>query len=143
MLSTHTAKKMKVLIVDDNEPVRRALALVISQLPDFELCASAANASEALCSIDSLVPDIAIIDISLKDRSGVELVKEIKSIHDNVRILVWSLHGEQAYAEMAIRAGAMGYITKERAIEGITDALRQIAAGKRYLNPTIAAKLGD
>jgi DNA-binding NarL/FixJ family response regulator len=60
-----------------------------------------------------------------------------------VSILVWSLHGEQAYAELAIRAGAMGYITKDRAIEGMTDALRQIAAGKPYLNPAIATKLDD
>jgi DNA-binding NarL/FixJ family response regulator len=143
MLSPHTTKKTKVLIVDDNEPVRRALALVISQLPDFELCGSSGNASEALSSIDSLKPDIAIIDISLKDTNGVELVKEIKTVHDHVSILVWSLHGEQAYAELAIRAGAMGYITKDRAIEGMTDALRQIAAGKPYLNPAIATKLDD
>jgi DNA-binding NarL/FixJ family response regulator len=86
-------------------------------------------------------PDIIITDISLKKSDGIDLIKRIKARDENARILVWSMHSENTYADRALRAGAMGYITKEQATEKIIDAIRQVLAGKFYLSPAMREKL--
>jgi DNA-binding NarL/FixJ family response regulator len=131
----------KVLIVDDHPAVREALAIRISKLPDLEVCGEAAGLPEALRLIADMQPDIAIIDISLKSGDGLDLIKRIKARGENVRMLVWSMYGESLYAERALRAGALGYITKEQATDLIVEAIRQVLTGKVYLSPAMTEKL--
>lgn len=131
-------RKNRVLIVDDSKPICEAISVIIATLPDFEFCATATNETDAIRIVRELQPDIAIIDISLNDSCGLDLVRKIRSIDEDLKILVWSLHSEKDYQIIAIRAGATGYITKDRAIHGITEALRQIAAGKRYFMPPLS-----
>src|SRR6516162_1860044 len=91
-------KRIRVLIVDDHPAVREALALRIGRQSDLEVCGEAADMSEALHLIASTKPDVAVVDISLKTGNGIDLIKRIKDRNDNIRILVWSMHGESLYA---------------------------------------------
>lgn len=139
MLSS-TAGRTRVLLIDDNQQVRRALATLLSTLPDFEVCGEAATSEEAMRLISEINPDLAVVDISLKHSNGIDLIKQIRALNDRVRILVWSLHCEYSYAKAALDAGALGYITKEQSIDSITDALRQIARGETYTSTSVAMK---
>lgn len=133
--------KKRILIVDDHPAVREALSIRISRLPDLEVCGEAADIAEALQLVHTTNPDVAIIDVALKNADGVELIKQIKSRDDKVRMLVWSMYGEHVYAERALRAGAMGYITKEQAMDRIIEAIRQVLAGKIYVSDALREKL--
>ena len=139
--STSLPTRAKVLIVDDHPAVREALAFRISRLPDLEVCGEATDQSEAMQLVAEKDPDIAVIDISLKKGSGIDLIKRIKANSQKVRMLVWSMHGENLYAERALRAGAMGYITKEQAMGQMIQAIRQVMGGKVYLSPLMTEKL--
>jgi DNA-binding NarL/FixJ family response regulator len=133
--------KAKVLIVDDHPAVREALVIRISTLPDMEVCGEAADAQEAMDIVAEKKPTVAIIDITLRNGSGIDLIKRIQARDQDVRLLVWSMHAETLYAERALRAGAMGYITKEQATSQMIDAIRQVIAGKIYLSPRMTDEL--
>jgi DNA-binding NarL/FixJ family response regulator len=133
--------RAKVLIVDDHPAVREALMIRISQVPGLEVCGQAEDVGDALRLIDETKPDVAIVDIALKTGDGIDLIKRIKARNDDVRMLVWSMYGEDLYAERALRAGANGYITKEHATDRIVDAIREVLAGKVYLSPAMSEKL--
>lgn len=126
--------RAKILIVDDHPAVREGLALRIAGQPDLEVCGQAADVPEALRALPATRPDIAVVDISLKNGNGLDLIKRLKTHPHPVRILVWSMHGENLYAERALRAGAEGYITKEEATDQIIEAIRQVRDGKIYLS---------
>ncbi len=128
----------RVLIVDDHPAVREALSIRIGNAPDLEVCGQAKDVAEALRLVDEQKPDVAVVDIVLKDGDGIDLIKRIRLRYDVVRILVWSMYDETMYAERALRAGAHGYITKEHATEKIVEAIREILAGRVYLSPAMS-----
>src|SRR5882724_3285945 len=98
-----TKKRARVLIVDDHPAVREALALRIGRQPDLQVCGEAADVIEALRLYSETRPDVAVVDISLKTGSGIDLIKRIRDHNENVRILVWSMHSESLYAPRALR----------------------------------------
>jgi DNA-binding NarL/FixJ family response regulator len=132
---------VKILVVDDHPAVREALAARIAQNPDLEICGEAEDETEALRLAAEMRPDIIITDITLKKGDGIDLIKRITSRDEDARILVWSMHGENLYAERALRAGARGYITKEQATQQIIEAIRQVLAGKIFMSPDLREKL--
>ena len=134
-------KRARVLIVDDHPAVREALALRIGRQPDLEVCGEAADMSEALRLVAETQPDVAVIDISLKTGSGIDLIKRIKDRNDHVRMLVWSMHSESLYAERALRAGALGYINKDQATDKIVEAIRRVLEGKVWLSEAMAERM--
>jgi len=136
-----TVKRGRVLIVDDHPAVREALALRIAREPDLEVCGEAADMGDALRLIAEARPDVAVVDITLKTGSGIDLIKRIKDRNNHVRILVWSMHSESLYAERALRAGALGYMTKDQATDRIVEAIRQVLAGKVWLSDAMAERL--
>jgi len=113
----------------------------ISRQPDLEVCGEAADMTEALRLVADTQPDLAIVDISLKTGSGIDLIKRIKDRNDSVRMLVWSMHSESLYAERALRAGALGYINKDQATDKIIDAIRRVLEGKVYVSDEMAEKM--
>lgn len=129
-----TTKRARVLIVDDHPAVRMALAMLIGQQADLEVCGEAADLGEALRLVADTEPDVAVIDISLKTGCGIDLIKRIKDRNDRVRMLVWSTHSEALYAERALRAGALGYINKNQATDKIVEGIRRVVEGKVYLS---------
>jgi DNA-binding NarL/FixJ family response regulator len=141
MSGTNTRKRARVLIVDDHPAVRDGLAFKIGRQPDLEVCGEAANVSEALRLLDDSRPDIAVVDITLKTGNGIDLIKRIKARNDHVRILVWSMHSEWLYAERALRAGAMGYISKDQATEEIITAIRRLQDDKVYLSDATSERM--
>lgn len=134
-------KRARIVIVDDHPAVREALASRIGRQPDLEVCGEAADMSEALRLVADTQPDLAVIDISLKTGSGIELIKRIKDRNDSVRMLVWSMHSESLYAERALRAGALGYINKDQATDKIVEAIRRVLEGKVFLSDAMAEKM--
>jgi DNA-binding NarL/FixJ family response regulator len=130
-----------VLIVDDHPAVREALSIRIGRVADLKVCGEAADTADALRMVAEIRPDLAVIDIALKTGNGIDLIKRIRARHDRVGILVWSMYSEALYAERALRAGAMGYITKEEATGQIIEALRQVKAGKVYLSAAMTDRL--
>ncbi len=131
----------RVLLVDDHPVVRQGLAQLINGESDMEVCGQAESASEALKAIKQDEPDAAVVDISLKDSNGIELIKDLKVRHPQLPVLVLSMHDESFYAERCLRAGARGYITKEEAIETVLTAIRRVLSGDLYLSENMASKM--
>jgi DNA-binding NarL/FixJ family response regulator len=141
MSRNKTKKKSRVLIVDDHPAVREALALRIGQQPDLEVCGEAADQGEALRLIAGAMPDVAVVDITLKKGSGIDLIKRIRERDERVRVVVWSMHSEALYAERALRAGALGYVNKDQATDRIVDAIRSALGGKVYLSEAMTTRV--
>ena len=121
--------KIKILLVDDHPLVREGVANLINQQPDFEVCGEAASEPQALEIIGTMKPDVAVVDLSLENGSGLELIKSIKAMHPTVAMLALSMHDESLYAERALRAGARGYIMKNEGGEKLVEAIRQVLQG--------------
>ena len=135
--------EIKILLVDDHPLVRQGLADMIGRHPDLKVCGEAENEPEALELIGSVQPAVAIVDISLENGSGIELVKSIKAIHPEVKSLVLSMHDESLYAERALRAGARGYIMKREAAKKIIDGIRSVMAGRLFISEKISAVMAE
>lgn len=131
----------RVLLVEDHPIVRQGLTELIEQEPDLSVCGVAASVPEALQAIAAEQPDIALVDLSLQDTSGIELIKDIKARQPQLPVLVLSMHDETLYAERALRAGARGYIMKEEATERVMTAIRKVLSGEIYLSERMSARL--
>ena len=126
--------KTRILVADDHYVVRMGVTAIINHEPDMEVTGEADTAKDAIQLIRNTSPDLAIIDITLKESSGLELVKSIKALSIGVPVLVLSMHEESLYAERALRAGATGYITKHQAADEVLAAIRRVLAGEVYLS---------
>lgn len=127
-------KAFKVLLVDDHPIVRRGLREIISREKDLEVCGEAGSATEAMEQIDETSPDLVIVDLSLNETGGLELIKQIRATDQSVKMLVATMHDEAIYAERSLHAGANGYINKEEATDHLIGAVRQVLRGKTYLS---------
>lgn len=136
----HAGKK-KVFVIDDHPIVRERVAELINQESDLIVCGEAEEAVQAVKQVAAAAPDIAIVDITLKDTYGIELIKQLKELHPKLPILVLSMHDESVYGERALRAGAKGYLTKQEASKKIIDAIRRILRGEIYVSDKLAGAL--
>jgi DNA-binding NarL/FixJ family response regulator len=127
-------KTYRVVLIDDHPMVRERLSQLLRTQTDLETCGEAESLVSALQLIERQQPDVAIVDISLKNSSGLDLIKELSNRFPHVRVLVLSMYEENLYAERALRAGARGYITKQEATEKIIHAIHTILKGQIYLN---------
>jgi DNA-binding NarL/FixJ family response regulator len=134
-------KTVKILIVDDHPIVREGLAARLARQPDFEVCGEAEDVVDAIEKVKSTRPHIVIVDLSLKSGQGLDLIKRIKALDLNTKMLVSSMYDESLYAERSLRAGAMGYVNKQEVSEKIIDAIRQVIDGKIYLSPRMTERL--
>ena len=134
-------KKSRILLVDDHAVVRFGIAALINRQADMEVCGEEEDGSCAMNAITTLMPDLVIADISLKDSSGLELMRNIKAQYPKMPVLVVSVHDETIYAEVAFRAGALGYLNKEEAIDKILTAIRRVLSGEVYVSDVLGAKL--
>lgn len=126
--------RAQVVLVEDHPMFREQLAQLINKQPDMAVCAEAANATDGFTVINREQPALAIIDITLRDSSGLELLKDLRAQGIKLPVLMLSMHSESLYAERALRAGANGYITKEEASAKVMTAIRQVLAGEIYLD---------
>ena len=134
-------KKSRILVVDDHPMVREWLAQMINRETDLTVCGEAADAASTLTMIESLKPEMAIVDLTMKDSHGTELVREIATHFPSLPVLVLSMHDESLYAERAMRAGAKGYIAKQEAGDKIRSAIRSVLNGQIYLSEAVASRI--
>lgn len=139
--SANAHEPSRVLIVDDHPIVRRGLTQLIEQEPDLSVCGEACDADTAASAMASLAPDIALVDLMLNGAGGTELIRNLKTLHASVPILVISMHDEAVYAERALRAGAHGYIMKEEATGQVLTALRKVLKGDVYVSERVVGRL--
>ena len=131
----------RIVVVDDHPSTREGLITRIDLESDLEVCGEAADVDDALELIKTERPDVAVIDVSLKTGNGIELIKLVKSQYPRIRMLVWSMYEESLYAERALRAGAMGYINKEKVTGVIIDAIRSVLKGDIFLSHEMSSKM--
>jgi len=134
-------KIIRIVIVDDHPLVRERLVELINREPDLEVCGEAEDRHEAIKIIASTRPHLAVIDLSLKNSLGIELIKDLQASHPEVLMLVVSMQDELIYAQRCIRAGARGYITKQQASRNVMQAIRQILDGNIYLSQAVSNQL--
>lgn len=134
-------KKAGIFIVDDHPLLRQGLAQLIDQEADLAFVGEANDAAEALRGIEKTKPDLAIVDISLKGTSGIELTKSILAAHPKVLVLVISMYDESVYLERALKAGAKGYLTKREATDHVIAAIRRVLHGDIYVSEKWRDKL--
>lgn len=132
---------VKILIVDDHPSVREGLALRISLHSDLEVCGEADSEDQALALVKQMAPDLVLVDISLKNGHGIELIKRIRSLDPAIKMLVITGFQESLYAERAFRAGALGYLNKQESNEKMIEAIRTVLAGERFLSPKMSRRL--
>lgn len=135
--------KTKIYLVDDHPLVREWLTNLIHQQFDLVVCGESEDAPHALREIAATAPDVAIVDISLKSGSGIELIKNLKAMQPDVVVIVLSMHDERLYAERALRAGARGYIMKSETAKKVVMVIRQVLAGKIYMSESLAAVFAE
>lgn len=133
--------KTKILLVEDHPIFRQGLAQLINSVSDMTVCGEAEDFAEALRLIKETNPDLVIVDITLKNRNGIELIKDIKQLHPAVKTIVLSMHDEKVYAQRALRAGAKGYIMKLEASENILKIIHHVLAGNVYVSNEIVTKI--
>jgi len=133
--------RKRVLVVDDHAVVRYGITQLLSREGDLVVCGEEEDAGCALDAIRRLSPDLVIADLSLKDSSGLELARNIRAEFPSLPILVVSAHDESVYADVALRAGAMGYLMKEDALDRVVDAARRVLSGDVYLSQTQTARM--
>ncbi|MBW8039623.1 MAG: response regulator transcription factor [Planctomycetes bacterium] len=135
--------KSRIVIVDDHPIVREGLSDLINKEDDLAVCGEAEDGQGAMAVIKELEPDIAIVDISLQETSGLELIKDLKVQHPSMPVLALSMYEESLYAERVLRAGAKGYIMKREATKNVVMAIRKVLSGQLYLSEKMAITLVD
>jgi DNA-binding NarL/FixJ family response regulator len=135
-----TERKRKILIVDDHPIFCLGMSQLINKEKDLEVCGSEESAAKACKAIAKLKPDLVIVDISLKDSDGIDLVKDIIARYEDLPVLVLSMYDESLYAERALQAGARGYVMKQEAITQVVEALRKVLKGEIYASDSVKEK---
>lgn len=133
--------RKKVFLVEDHPVTREGFAQLINYQSDLQVCGQAGNAARAMAGIEATRPDLAIIDISLVESNGLELIKNLKARYPNLGMLVLSTHDESLYAERAMRAGARGYVMKQAPTAEVMDAIRATLKGEIYLSESMQTKM--
>lgn len=133
--------KTRIFIVDDHALIRRGLATLIGNESDMEVCGQAEDAPAALRDIMKIQPELVILDISLKNNSGLELLKNIQAFNPKIQILVLSMHPESVYALRVLKAGARAYVMKQEVLGKVLEAVRRIRGGSLFVSDLIANQM--
>jgi DNA-binding NarL/FixJ family response regulator len=139
--SSDRKSRTEVFLVDDHPAVREALAAAVNSKISMQVVGESATADKALYFLHRHVPDVVVVDISLEDAHGLDLIRDIRTEHPEVRVVVFSMHDEGVYAERAIRAGASGYVMKAEPPQTVVEAIQTVSQGDVYLSPHITSRI--
>jgi len=131
----------RILIVDDHEIVRRGLKEIVSERPDLVVAGEATNGAEALELARARKFDVAIVDVAMPGRGGLDILKELRVARPALKIIVLSMYSEEQYAVRSLRDGALAYLTKGNAAEELLQAIETVSRGERYITPRVAERL--
>ena len=134
-------KRKRILLVDDHPLMRRGQADLLNREPDLEVCGEAGTAREAMEAIAKLKPDLALVDMALPDKDGLELIKDIQALHPGLPVLAMSMQDESLYAARVLRAGGRGYVMKAEGPERLAEAIQTGLSGQVALRPRVSAKV--
>lgn len=135
------AGKKQIFIVDDHPMMREGLAQLIAHEPDLAICGEAGTSREALDLVGKTNPDLVLVDISLPDKSGLELIKDLLALHPKLPVLVISMHDESLHAERVLRAGGRGYIMKQEGGKKMIEAIRRVLSGQIYVSEKMSGRI--
>jgi len=136
-----STRRARVFVVDDHPIVREGLTQLVNQEPDLQVCGEAGSARQALKAMAESKPDVAVVDLSLRETSGIQLIKDIKTRHPDLGVVVLSMYDERFHAERALAAGASGYIMKTEATDKVVVAIRRVFAGGIYLSNQMTTRV--
>jgi len=139
--SSSRQKRKQILLVDDHPLMRREQADLLSREPDLMVCGEASTAREAMEAIAKLKPDLVLVDMSLPDKDGLELIKDIQALHLGLPVLAMSMQDESLYAARVLRAGGRGYVMKAEGPERLAAAIRTVLSGQVALSPRMSEKV--
>lgn len=132
---------IRVFLVDDHPAILEAIRDRIEETIDIEVCGEAGSSEKAFRQIEELEPDVAIVDISLEDAHGLDLVQNVRAQHPDIQVMVFSMYDEMVYAERAIRAGASGYLMKSEPTDDLIEAIRVVNDGEVFLSRNMASRI--
>lgn len=141
--AAHSIQRKRILLVEDHPLMREGIAAWIAREPDLEVCAQAGSAAEALRVIEAQTPDLVVADINLPGRSGLELLKDLKPLRPDLRVLILSMFEEDVYALRTLQAGAWGYVTKNAGGVQVVAAVREVLAGRRFFSARVTSQILD
>ena len=141
METSSSSSRLSIVVVDDHPAVRDAIAQAVNAQPDMDLVGVAGSAADAFDLLRAHRPDVAVVDISLGDAHGLDLVQNLRAEHPDLEVVVFSMYDEAVYAERALRAGARGYVRKSEPTAAVTEAIRAAAAGEIYLARRAASRI--
>jgi DNA-binding NarL/FixJ family response regulator len=136
-------RRRRLVIVDDHPIVREGLVQQINRQPDLVVCAEASNVSQAWAAVEKHQPDLVLVDINLPGRSGLELIRDLRTHAPAVPTLVLSMHDESVFAERVLRAGGRGYVSKEAGGDELVAAIRRVLSGQIYVSESVSTRLLD
>lgn len=134
---------IRVIITDDHAIVRQGLRKILSETDDITVAGEAETGLQAIKAVRENAFDVMLLDISLPDRSGIEVLKQIKKEQSKLTVLMLSMHTEHEFAVRALKAGAAGYLNKQSAPSQLVTAIRQVAAGEKYISAALAQELAN
>lgn len=137
------ADMIRLLMVDDHAIVRYGLRQIVSETEDIAVVAEAASAAQAMRMVREQEFDVVLLDISLPDKNGLEVLKQIRRDHPKLAVLILSMHSEDEFGVRAIKAGASGYLTKQSAPSQLVTAIRQVANGRKYVSTALAEEIAN
>ena len=140
-MKTTENKSIKIIIADDHPLFRRGLKHALEETNDIQVIGESSNGEDLLSLIKDCIPEIILLDISMPGKSGLDLLKQLKSEYPKLPILILSVYSEEQYAVRFLKAGASGYLTKESAAEKLAEAIRKIVGGGKYASPEVIEKL--
>jgi two-component system invasion response regulator UvrY len=132
---------ISILVVDDHALIRKGLKLLLDDTPDIRVTGEAENGIQTINMVREHHFDLVLLDLSLPDKNGIEVLKQLKTEHPNIKIIVLSMYPENQYGVRALKAGAYGYLNKQSAPDVLTDAIRQVINGRKYICEVVAEQL--
>lgn len=136
-----TAGKTRIFLVEDHAVFREGLTLLIENEPDLQVCGAAETVADAMAQIADLEPDVVVVDISLGQENGLDLIKRLHQYQAKLPVLALSMHDENVYAERALAAGARGYIMKNEAMDIVRQAIRRVLTGEIYVSEKMVSRM--
>lgn len=135
------APRVRVVVIDDHPAIQVALTDTLDGEMDLVLCGCAGNADDAFALVERERPDVAVIDVALRDAHGLDLMQNLRAQHPELQVVIFSMYDEAVYAERALRAGALGYVMKQEPTQRVVEAIRCVAQGEVYLSRRMASRM--
>ncbi len=132
---------IRILVADDHAVVRQGLRQIVADVPGMTVAGEASTAREVLSKVANEKYDLVLLDITMPGISGLDILKDLRSLKPGIKVMVLSMHPEERYAVRVLKAGALGYVTKDKAPAELIAAIETVANGKRYISPSLAEKL--